>query len=185
MPLFESGYLAADLLVGNDPGVREVVSFNIDRGEAPPNDSTLNRHRGFLAYLNDNNPGCTLTDCSMSPFDFLYNMRLFDAFFEEHPDVRHIITFNSRAHLISDWMEIRGIRDKKQIGFDMLQANMRALKNGTISVLVAERTDKEAFKAVKSLIDFLVLRQRPPRRDNYSSIDILTRYNVYFYLTEE
>mgnify|MGYP007054877307 CR=1 FL=1 len=42
-------------------------------------------------------------------------------------------------------------------------------------MLVAERTDKEAFKAVKSLIDFLVLRQRPPRRDNYSSIDILTR----------
>ena len=185
MPLFESGYLAADLLVGSDPGVKEVVSFNIDRGEAPPNDSTLNRHRGFLAYLNDNNPGCTLTDCSMSPFDFLYNMRLFDAFFEEHPDVRHIITFNSRAHLISDWMEIRGIRDKKLLGFDMLQANMRALKNGTISVLVAERTDKEAFKAVKSLIDFLVLRQRPPRRDNYSSIDILTRYNVDFYLVEE
>ena len=184
MPLFESGYLAADLLVGRDPGVKEVVSFNIDRGEAPPNDSTLNRHRGFLAYLNDNNPGCTLTDCSMSPFDFLYNMRLFDAFFEEHPDVRHIITFNSRAHLISDWMEIRGIRDKKLLGFDMLQANMRALKNGTISVLVAERTDKEAFKAVKSLIDFLVLRQRPPRRDNYSSIDILTRYNVDFYLVE-
>lgn len=121
----------------------------------------------------------------MSPFDFLYNMRLFDAFFEEHPDVRHIITFNSRAHLISDWMEIRGIRDKKLLGFDMLQANMRALKNGTISVLVAERTDKEAFKAVKSLIDFLVLRQRPPRRDNYSSSDILTRYNVDFYLTEE
>ena len=56
---------------------------------------------------------------------------------------------------------------------------------GTISVLVAERTDKEAFKAVKSLIDFLVLRQRPPRRDNYSSIDILTRYNVDFYLVEE
>ena len=185
MPLFESGYLAADLLVGNDSAVKEVVSFNIDRGEAPPNDSTLNRHRGFLAYLKDNNPGCTLTDCSMSPFDFLYNMRLFDAFFEEHPDVKHIITFNSRAHLISDWMEIRGIRDKKLLGFDMLQANIRALKNGTISVLIAERTDTEAFKAVKSLIDFLVLRQRPRRRDNFSTIDILTRYNVDFYLAEE
>ena len=69
MPLFESGYLAADLLVGNDPGVREVVSFNIDRGEAPPNDSTLNRHRGFLAYLNDNNPGCSPTvRCRLSIF---------------------------------------------------------------------------------------------------------------------
>ncbi|SEA24953.1 transcriptional regulator, LacI family [Alistipes timonensis JC136] len=185
MPLFESGYLAADLLVGKDPGVKEVVSFNIDRGEAPPNDSMLTRHRGFRAYLDDNNPGCKLTDCSMSPFDFLHNMRLFDAFFEEHPDVKHIVTFNSRAHLVSDWMEIRGIRDKKLLGFDMLQANMRALKNGTISVLIAERTDKEAFNAVKSLIDFLVLRQRPRHRDNFSSIDILTRYNVDFYLAEE
>lgn len=70
MPLFESGYLAADLLVGGDPSVREVVSFNIDRGEAPPNDSTLNRHKGFLAYLKDHNPECRLTDCTMSPFDF-------------------------------------------------------------------------------------------------------------------
>lgn len=182
MPLFESGYLAADLLVGSDPEVKEVVSFNIDRGEAPPNDSTLNRHKGFLAYLNDHNPQCRLTDCSMSPFDFLYNMKLFDNFFAEHPDVNHIITFNSRAHLISDWMELRGIRDKKLLGFDMLQANMRALRNGTISTLIAERTDKEAFKAVRSLIDFLVLRQKPVRRDNFSSIDILTRYNVDFYL---
>lgn len=182
MPLFESGYLAADLLVGSDPEVREVVSFNIDRGEAPPNDSTLNRHKGFLAYLNDHNPQCRLTDCSMSPFDFLCNMKLFDNFFAEHPDVNHIITFNSRAHLISDWMELRGIRDKKLLGFDMLQANMRALRNGTITTLIAERTDKEAFKAVRSLIDFLVLRQKPVRRDNFSSIDILTRYNVDFYL---
>lgn len=181
MPLFESGYLAADLLVGSDE-VKEVVSFNIDRGEAPPNDSTLNRHKGFLAYLNDHNPQCRLTDCSMSPFDFLYNMKLFDNFFAEHPSVNHIITFNSRAHLISDWMELRGIRDKKLLGFDMLQANMRALRNGTISTLIAERTDKEAFKAVRSLIDFLVLRQKPVRRDNFSSIDILTRYNVDFYL---
>lgn len=183
MPLFESGYLAADLLVGSDPNVREVVSFNIDRGEAPPNDSTLNRHKGFLAYLQDHNPGCRLTDCSMSPFDFLQNMKIFDRFFEEHPDVDHIITFNSRAHLISDWMELRGVRDKKLLGFDMLQANMRALKNGTISTLIAERTDEEAFHALKSLIDFLVLRQKPARRDNFSPLDILTRYNVDFYLS--
>lgn len=185
MPLFESGYLAADLLVGSDPTIHEVVSFNIDRGEAPPNDSTLNRHKGFLAYLKDHNPACKLTDCTMSPFDFLYNMKVFDRFFEEHPSVNHIITFNSRAHLISDWMEIRNIRDKKLLGFDMLQANMRALKNGTISTLIAERTDKEAFKAVKSLIDFLVMRQKPAHRDNYSSLDILTRYNVDFYLSED
>lgn len=183
MPLFESGYLAADLLVGCDETVREVVSFNIDRGEAPPNDSTLNRHKGFLAYLRDHNPRCKLTDCQMSPYDFLFNMKLFDTFFEEHPSIDHIITFNSRAHLISDWLELRGIRGKKVLGFDMLQANMRALKNGTISTLIAERTDKEAFKAVRSLIDFLILRQKPVRRDNYSSIDILTRYNVDFYLS--
>lgn len=185
MPLFESGYLAADLLVGSDPSVREVVNFCVDRGEAPPNDSMLHRHRGFLAYLEDHNPGCRLIDCSMSPTDFLYNIRLFDAFFEEHPTVKHIITFNSRVHLISDWMEIRGVRDKKVLGFDMLQANMRALKNGAVSVLIAERTDKEAFCAVKALIDYLVLRQLPPRRDNFNSIDILTRYNVDFYLSEE
>lgn len=180
MPMFESGYLAADLLVGRKP-VKKVVSFSINRGGAPQNDSMRNRHRGFLAYLNEHNPDCHLIDVTMSPTDFLYNVQVFDTFFEENSDVNHIVTFNSRAHLISDWMEIKGITGKELIGFDVLPSNVRALKKGKITTLIAERTTNSAYEATQALIDYLVLRKKPAKRDSYSSIDILTQYNIDYY----
>ncbi len=184
-PLYESGYLAADLLVGPDKGVKEVVCFNIDRGELPPNDSISLRHQGFEAYLREYNPDCTIHDVWISPFDFLYNVNLMDAFFAEHPAVDHLVTFSSRAHQISDWMDIRAVRTKKLLGFDMLERNMNALRKGRITTLIADRTDLESYRTLKALIDHLVLKQKPANRDNYSSIDILNRYNVDFYLVRD
>lgn len=182
MPMFESGYLAADLLVGNDASVKKVVSFNIDGGVSSPNDSFLKRHIGFQAYLSEHNPGCEVLNCSISPVDFMQDIKICDAFFEEHPDIDHIVTFNSRAHLIADWIELRNVKNKKFIGYDMLKLNMDALRKGFITTLIAERTDNEAYTATISLLNYLIFNEKPARQDNFSSLDILTRYNVDFYV---
>jgi len=181
MPLFESGYLAAHLLLGEDkPG--EVVSFSIDRGDDPPNDSTLNRYNGFLAYIKDNNISCNIHERSIQPYNLLYNIELFDNFFAENPGITHIITFNSRSHIISDWMEIRGITDKKLIGFDMLERNIRGLKKGYINALISEKTTVHVYVSVLSIIEYLVFNKKILKRDNYTSIDILNKYNVDYYI---
>lgn len=185
MPMFESGYLAADLLVGEDKTINKVVSFNIDGRENSPNDSFAKRQMGFRKYLKDHNPSCKLYNCGISPTDFLNNIKIFDSFFKEHPDVNHIVTFNSRAHLIADWLELRDVSGKKLIGYDMLNANMSALKKNRITTLIAERTDNEAHTAVMTLVNYLVLNQKPAVKDNFSSLDILTRYNVDFYLSRQ
>ncbi len=184
-PLFESGYLAADLLLGGNGHIREVACFNIDRGEVPANNSISLRHKGFEAYLQEHNPECKIYDCWMSPFDFMSNINLFDSFFEEHPAVNHILTLSSRVHLISDWMDIRGVSGKKLLGFDMMSRNIDALRRGRVSTLIANRTDLEAYRAMRALIDFLVLRRSPAKKDNYSSLDILSRYSVDFYLLDD
>lgn len=184
MPLRESGYLAADLLVGKKERIRRVVNFNIDRGDAPPNDSMLQRHEGFVRYLKEFQPQCELIDCKISPFDFLHNIQLFDDFFRENPDVNHILTLSSRIHIISDWMVIRGCKGKKTLGYDMLRSNIKALSNGVIDYLICERTDHQAYMAMKTLIEHLILRKTPSKKDNFSSIDILTPYNADYYLPE-
>lgn len=79
----------------------------------------LNRHRGFLAYVKDHDIDCEVYDCTMQPNDFLYNIQLFDRFFRENPHISHIITLNSRAYMIAEWMEIRGVKDKVLLGFEM------------------------------------------------------------------
>lgn len=185
MPMFESGYLAADLLVGEDRNIKKVVSFNIDGRESSPNDSFAKRQVGFMEYLKEHNPDCELLNCGISPTDFLYNIKIFDRFFTEHQDIDHIVTFNSRAHLIADWLELRDVKGKKVLGYDMLKSNMDALKKGMVTTLIAERTDIEAHTAVMTLVNCLILNKKPLIKDNFSSLDILTRYNVDFYLSRQ
>lgn len=180
--MFDSAYIAADLLFKRDPGIRRIVSFNIDRGNYPKNEAFEKRRNGLLQYISDFNLGCELVECPMSPSDFMGNINTFDGFFRANPDIRNIITFNSRAHLISDWMEIRGYRQFDLTGYDMIPSNMEGVRKGTITTLIAERTDLESYSALKSLIEHLAFGRIPEKRDNFFPIDILTKYNVDYYL---
>ena len=181
MPLFESGYLAAHLIFGEQKNIKEIVNFNVDRHGAAPNEYMIKRTEGFLKYIEDHTIDCKIHDHSMMPYDFMYNIRLFDSFFNEHPQVKHIITLNSRAYIISEWMEIRGINDKKLIGFDMLEKNIEGLKKEYIDTLLSERTALHVKKSLQSLIDFIILKKKPTQKDNFFPIDILNKYNVEFY----
>jgi LacI family transcriptional regulator len=181
MPLFESGYLAAHLLLDDDDA-QEIVNFNVDRGGAAPNDSMTKRWEGFRQYLADHHQGtCTIHNHSILPHDFMYNIKLFDAFFAQHPHVRHILALHSRAYLIAEWMEMRGIHHKKLLGFDMLRKNLQAVREGYITHLITERTAEDVCRAMQALVRFLVFKTKPERQDNFTSMDILNRYNVDFY----
>ena len=181
MPLYESGYLAAHLLF-NEQQIPELVNFNVYRDGAAPNESMIKRTDGFLGYIEEHNLECKIYDYSIRPYDFMYNIKLFDDFFNEHPDVKHIITLNSRAYIISSWLEMRNIKDKKLLGFDMLEKNLEGVKKGYITVLLTERTAMHVEKSMQALINYLVFGQRPVYKDNMVPIDILNKYNVDFYV---
>jgi LacI family transcriptional regulator len=178
---FDSGYLAAHLLFNNQE-VAELVNFNVDRNGSIPNDSMLKRYEGLMQYISDHQLNCKIYNLSMIPYDFAYNIKLFDAFFEEHPNIRHILALNSRTHIISDWLEMRGIKDKFLLGFDMLDKNLKGLAEGYITTLIAERTAQNVHYAMKNLINYLVFKSEPPIKDNMLPIDILNKYNVKYYI---
>jgi len=184
MPLFESGYMAAHLLIG-DKQKCDVVNFNLDREGLPPNDSMLKRYQGFMAYIKDHGIECNMYQYFMLPNDFLYNMRLFDSFFDEHPEVSHILTTNSRAYMIAEWMEMRNITDKKLLGFDMLKKNLEALSKGYLTMLIAEKTSIQVHHAMSTIMDYLIFKKKPLRKDNLVSMDILNKYNVQYYTSLE
>lgn len=179
--LEDSAKVLADLLF-TDKKVRKIVNFKIVSGDGFFSEAFFRREQGLAQYLNDNKIACEVIECPISPSDFLKDISIFDRFFEEHPDVHHAITMTSRAHLISDWAEIRGVKGLTILGFDMTPANIRALKKGTIRYLIATRTDVQAFMATKALIEHLTLETMPTHRDNLFPIDILTKYNADFYL---
>lgn len=181
---YDSGYLAAHLLF-NGQNVPEVVNFNVDRDGAAPNDSMIKRYEGLNNYIAEHDIKCHIHNHSMMPYDFIYNIKLFDSFFEEHPHVKHIVALNSRTYIISEWLEMRGIKDKFLLGFDMLEKNLKGLEDGYISILIAERTAQHVKFAMQSLINYLVFKTEPRTKDNMVPLDILNKYNVGYYISSD
>lgn len=179
--LGDSARVLADLIFSQNRKIGAIVKFNIRSENGFYSEAFLRRDKGFEKFIRDNKIACKVYDCKISPTDFLKNVSVFDTFFKEHPEVHHAITMTSRAHLLSDWMEIRGYKDLSIYGYDVTQANQRALKKGTVRFIIAQHTDQQAYIATKALIDYITLGTAPDKRDNLFPIDILTRYNVDYY----
>lgn len=179
--LGESAKILADLLFTQNRNYEPVVNFNIQSESGFYSEAFLRRDKGLEGFLKERNIDCEILKCMISSSDFLKNVSIFDKFFEQHPEVHHAITMTSRAHLISDWMEIRGVKDLTIYGYDATVANVRSLKKGSIRFLIAQRTDVQARRATRELVEYLTLGTRPLKRDNFFPIDILTRYNVDYY----
>lgn len=191
MPMYQSGYLAASLLLSSTKPVQygstingnvgEIANFRIDRGASDQDNPTLQRRVGFMDYMGKYNPKVLIYEEFIRPYDHLHNMRVLDNFFEQHPNIDHIITFNSRVHLISEYLEHRGMLDKILIGFDKLPSNMNGLKKGYTKFLITQRTETQVYRSIEAIIDYIIFHKLPAQQDNYMSLDILTKYNMDFY----
>ena len=180
MPMYDSGYLCADQLTGGQD-VGSALIVRIRRDKLRQSDPTVNRRAGFLDYLAEHVPACTVHSVFIDPNEPEHIDETLDGFFAVHPEVRDIAMFNSRIHLIVPWLEAHPRPGRRVVGFDNLAANVAALRRGTVSALIAQHPDEQAHLAIQSLADTLLLKKAPARRDNFMHMDILTRYNVEYY----
>lgn len=86
--------------------------------------------------------------------------------------------FNSRIHLITDYLRNHPSEGRRVIGFYNLEKNVEALRNGYVTLLIAHHTAQQAFQAVTTLADYIVKGEKPVSRDNYAHMDILSRLNI-------
>ncbi|MBR5699525.1 MAG: LacI family DNA-binding transcriptional regulator [Bacteroidales bacterium] len=181
MPMYKSGYLAADMLTqGYD--VDEVAIVRIRRDQQRQSDPTINRRAGFMDYMLEHYPNCQIHTIFVRPDAPEETAVAMDAFGAEHPNVRHVVMFNSRIYLTAAHLERLGVADKiRVVGFDNLASNLAALQRGTVNLLIAQHIDEQASMAIQALVDLVVFKKVPARRDNYMHMDILTRYNVEYY----
>jgi LacI family transcriptional regulator len=181
MPLYKSGYLCADQLTGGRENVPSVLMVRVMRDRLQQSDPTINRRAGFMDYMLEHSPECTLGNLFIDPTDPDGTYRKLDTWFGEHPDVRHIVMFNSRVHLIVPWLEAHPLPGRRVVGFDNLAANLAALRRGTVTSLIAQHPDDQVRHAVDTLAEYILRKKLPPKKDNFMHMDILTRYNVEDY----
>lgn len=180
MPLYKSGYLCADQLTRGQ-NIRGALIVRIRRDRYQQSDPTVNRRAGFLDYMLENAPDCKIDNVFVDPNDPEGIYSTLDGYFAEHPEVRHIVMFNSRIHLLVPWLAAHPNPERRVVGFDNLKANMDALRDGTVSVLIGQRPDEQVRLAIEALAEHALLGSVPPRKDHFMHMDILTRYNVEDY----
>ncbi len=182
MPQFESGYLLAHLMLqhcGNSP--QRIVNFIFSSNNSQRNHSVQNRLNGIQAYIEEHNIECVVDNCVIEHNNTAGNFRVIESYFAQHPEVNKLMVLNSRAYMIAEWLEIRGINDKVLFGFDALDRNTDSMRRGYIDTLIAENLSQSIHDALMAAIRFLLFKQRPKSKSNYSPMNILNRYNIDFY----
>lgn len=181
MPMFQSGYLCADLLTAGTEA-EKVYVVRVERDKTKQSDPTAARRAGFNRYMSEHHPDTRIVNVFIDPKDRDDRFRKLDEAFSEDTGRKLIVMFNSRIHLVADYIRSREMKDTRIVGFDFLEKNVRAVKEGIVQTIVAQHSDRQATIAVTSLVDRLVIGNAPARRDNFTQLDILNRYNCDFYM---
>ncbi|MBR1706131.1 MAG: LacI family DNA-binding transcriptional regulator [Bacteroidales bacterium] len=157
----------------------KLAVFGIKRKGPGQASSSASRGKGLDAFLQDNG----LQDRTLSGSITLpagpESEKEAAAFFKSHPEVRAVAVLNSRGHLIADILRRQGIDHIPVISFDLTRGNIRCLGDGSISVLLCQRPELQGFSALKSLISYLLYRNRDVR--HVLPIDILVKENLPYY----
>ena len=178
---FQSGYFAARMLMMMAPQEKEIMLMKQMLDGNVASKQQENRETGFRHYMHDHFPNVQISELDL-PLDedrAQYD-QLLDRFFKKHPQVHHCITFNSKAHLVAEFLQRSNRRNIQIMGYDMVEKNAECLRQGSISFLIAQHAYMQGYECVETLFDAIVLK-REVNPVNYMPIELLTKENIEFY----
>jgi len=179
----QSGYVAGKLLFNSLPKESKILVLHTYRKGGSGSIQTENRKKGFLQYIEENNLKnfCEILSIEIIEGNDEENMRLIRNAFIQHPDIRAAITFNSKVHRLVKYFKNLSHSDIKLIGYDVLEENVKCMKEGFVSFLIAQRPEKQAYCAVRDM-SFHLIFDKEVNKINYVPIDILMKENIDYYL---
>lgn len=174
---FQSGFLAARLLHYSIPAGSSVLILRMGGPEI--SNQSIHREEGIQYFFRNHAGNHKLVHLDLNP-EKKENIRRIDEYLKKG-EFKGLVVINSKAYEIASFLEKPEYRDINLIGYDLLPENIRFLKEGVISFLIAQRPEFQGYKGILSLFDHIVLKIKIDR-NNYLPIDILTRENIDYYL---
>lgn len=176
-----SGYFAAKILMLIASQEKEIMIMKQMKDGKLASKQQGNREIGFKEYMKSHFPHIRILELDL-PLDEDKNEYdgILEDFFRQHPNVRHCITFCSKAHIVGDFFLRNNRNDMQIMGYDMVEKNARCLRQGSISFLIAQHAFMQGFFCVDTLFKYIVL-QKEVEPLNYMPIELLTKENVDFY----
>ena len=178
---FCSGYFAGKMLMLIASNEKEIMLMKQMKDGNVASKQQENRETGFRHYMRDHFPNVTITEVNL-PLDEEREKYddILEEFFSTHHNVHHCITFNSKAHLVGEFLLRSNRRNVQIMGYDMVSKNADCLRQGSISFLIAQHAYMQGFSCIESLFEAIVLKKEVTPV-NYMPIEILTRENIDVY----
>ena len=178
---FASGYFAARMLMLIASKEKEIAIMKQTRDGKVGSKQQANRETGFRHYMVDHFPDVKIIEVDL-PLDEEKKEYdgILEKFFTEHPKVHHCITFNSKAHIVGEFLQRTNRRGIQIMGYDMVAKNEECVRQGSISFLIAQHAYQQGYASVDALFNAIVMK-REVNPVNYMPIEILTKENVDFY----
>ncbi|PHQ61896.1 MAG: LacI family transcriptional regulator [Maribacter sp.] len=173
--LYQSGRVAASLIdkiIDRDARI-SIVHINLE-----PHMEL--KEKGFIDYFEQKGGRHLITTYSFnteSSVDFENDTSIF---FKENPTISAMFVTNSKTYRLKRVLERTG---KKIIvvGYDLLEQNIKCLKEGTIDFLIHQKPKQQAYLGVGYLAEHFLFGKEIPAQD-LLPIDIITSENVQYYL---
>ena len=177
----QSGHFAARMLMLLATGETEIMLFKQTKDGQVTSKQQANREVGFRHYMGEHFPAVKIVELDV-PYEASKREteKLIDAFFEQHKGIHNGIAFNSKAHIVGDYLLRRNKREVQIMGYDMVPKNEFCLRQGSISFLIAQHSFMQGYNSVDALFRAVVLKKKV-EPVNYMPIELLTRENVDFY----
>ena len=178
---FCSGYFSAKMLMLIASREKEIMIMKQMKDGNVASKQQENRETGFRHYMRDHFPDIKISEVNLPlDVDRAKYHNILEDYFKKNPHVHHCITFNSKAHLVGEFLLKSNRRNVQIMGYDMVGKNAECLKRGAISFLIAQHAYMQGFSCVDTLFEAVVLRKEVTPV-NYMPIEILTKENVDFY----
>lgn len=178
---FCSGYFAGKMLMLIAGGEKNVMLMKQTKNGIVASKQQENRETGFRHYMHDHYPDTGIIELDLpEDKDKAEYDEMLEDFFTAHPEVHHCITFNSKAHLVGEFLLRSNRRNIQIMGYDMVSKNAECVRQGSISFLIAQHGYMQGYACVESLFEAIVLKKEITPV-NYMPIEILTKENVDFY----
>ncbi|OQX98584.1 MAG: hypothetical protein B6I20_10890 [Bacteroidetes bacterium 4572_117] len=100
--------------------------------------------------------------------------------FENNKDLSGVFVPNSRAFKVAEFLKQKNYKGVVTIGYDLIEQNIAHLKEGTISYLISQKPEDQAYNAIMTMFNNLMIKTEV-QKTTYSPIDIIIKENIDYY----
>lgn len=182
----QSGRVAAHLMDYCIPEGGKIYIFNFISGMGG-NSHIFSREKGFLDYFNEKYRAGektlhTVNVNAENPQELEDLLLSHLGMSSSTPkETTGIFVTNSRVFRVADILENEKYTNIRLMGYDLLDANVRHLRNETINFLIGQKPQEQGYHSIMALFNTLVRKREVPK-NLFLPIDIITKENIDFYL---